>query len=91
MHWTTRKKLVDDFHYIVKSQFKHVLSKDNTYEVDYLFEFKKSPLDASNCVAMCKIIEDVIFEDDTYKIIRKITIQSRKGEEDCVHIKIEQL
>jgi len=91
MHWRKRKKIVDDYHYLVKSQFKHVLSKANCYEVEYLFEFKSNPLDASNCVSMVKLIEDVIFEDDNWRVVRKITIKSRKSVQDCVNIKIEEV
>ena len=42
----------------------------------------------SNCVAMVKLIEDVIFEDDNYKIVESITIKSRKAKFDNVEIEI---
>jgi len=90
-HWSKRKRLKDEYKLMVKSQFKGCLSKLNTYEVDYVFQFKLRPLDASNCVAMLKLIEDIIFEDDAYKIVKKISISSRKGETDLVLIKIKQL
>ena len=88
-HWTKRKKIKDRYKLIIKSQFKQVLSKENSYSVTYLFNFKTRPLDASNCVAMVKLIEDVIFEDDNYKIVNSITIKSRKSKQDSVEIKIE--
>jgi hypothetical protein len=78
-HWSKRKDLKDSYHLLIKSQFNHVFSKDKCYEVDYVFYFKGAPLDASNCVAMAKLIEDVIFEDDNWKIVKKITIASRKA------------
>lgn len=87
-HWSKRKKLKDQYKLLIKSQFKQVLLKSNTYEVEYIFTFRIRPLDASNCVAMVKLIEDVIFEDDNYKIVESITIKSRKGVEDSVEIKI---
>lgn len=90
-HWTSRKKLKDTYTLIIKSQFKDVLSKEKQYEVKYDFNFNKRPLDASNCVAMVKMIEDVIFEDDSYKIVKKIIITSNKSKEDNVIIKIKEL
>ena len=83
-----RKKLKDKYKLLIKSQFKQVLSKDKTYEVEYTFNFKTRPLDASNCVAMVKLIEDVIFEDDNYKIVESINIKSRKAKFDSVEIEV---
>ena len=88
VHWTKRKKLKDKYKLLIKSQFKQVLSKDKTYEVEYTFNFKTRPLDASNCVAMVKLIEDVIFEDDNYKIVESINIKSRKAKFDSVEIEV---
>jgi hypothetical protein len=87
-HWTKRKAIKDQYYWIIKSQFKAILSKGSIYQVDYSFIFKSKPLDASNTIAMVKMIEDIIFEDDSYKIIDKITISSKKGTEDIVNIKI---
>ena len=88
VHWTKRKKMKDKYKLIIKSQFKPILPKDKSYQVDYTFNFKTRPLDASNCVAMVKLIEDVIFEDDNYKIVNSINIKSRKATADSVEIKI---
>jgi hypothetical protein len=88
-HWTKRKAIKDQYHWIIKSQFKGVLSRDNVYEVDYAFYFKNNALDASNTIAMVKMIEDIIFEYDGWKVITKITISSRKGTEDLVNIEIK--
>jgi len=88
VHWSKRKKLKDKYKILIKSQFKQVLSKDKTYQVQYTFNFKTRPLDASNCVAMVKLIEDVIFEDDNYKIVTSLNIKSRKAKFDSVEIKI---
>ena len=87
-HWSFRKKLKDNYTLIVKSQFKDVLPASNSYDTEYHFTFKSRPLDASNCVAMVKMIEDIIFESDGYKVIKSILITSTKGAEDMVEIKI---
>ena len=87
-HWTIRNKLKETYIWIVKSQFKEILSKDSIYECEYVFTFKSKPLDASNTIAMVKMIEDIIFEDDKWDIVRKISISSIKGNEDIVNIKI---
>jgi uncharacterized protein YqgV (UPF0045/DUF77 family) len=91
IHWTKRKKIKDTYTLLVKSQFKKVLPKSNTYKVAYNFTFKNRALDASNCVAMVKMIEDIIFENDSYKIVKSILITSQKGAEDSVEIKIDLL
>lgn len=90
-HWTKRKKLKDTYKILVKSQFKGVFSNDKQYIVSYNFTFISRPLDASNCVAMVKMIEDIIFESDGYKIVRKLEISSDKGKENIVTIKIKEL
>ena len=87
-HWSNRVKIKNKYKFLIKSQFKGVFKADNTYEVSYTFNFKKRPLDASNCVAMVKMIEDIIFEDDSYKIVNKISIRSRKSTKDSVIIEI---
>jgi hypothetical protein len=89
-HWSFRKKLKDNYTLIVKSQFKDVLPASNSYDTEYHFTFKSRPLDASNCVAMVKMIEDIIFESDGYKVIKSILITSEKGAEDIVEIKINK-
>lgn len=88
MHWTKRKKMKDNYVKIVKSQFSKTLPKINTYNTEYHFIFKSRALDASNCVAMVKMIEDIIFEDDSYKVVKSILITSSKGDEDLVQINI---
>ncbi len=90
-HWTKRKRLKDAYSLIIKNQLKDVLSKQNKYHVSYYFGFRVRPLDATNCVAMVKLIEDIIFEDDSYKIVESITIQSNKSKTDFVEIEIIEL
>ena len=89
MHWTKRKKMKDSYTQIVRSQFREVLPKDKSYSVEYHFKFKNRPLDASNCVAMVKMVEDIIFADDSYKIVHSILISSGKGERDTLEINIK--
>ena len=87
-HWSFRKKLKDNYTLIVKSQFKEVLPASESYDTEYHFTFNSRPLDASNCVAMVKMIEDIIFESVGYKVIKSILITSSKGDQDIVEIKI---
>jgi hypothetical protein len=89
MHWTKRKELKDLMTLKVKSQCKRVFSKDEKYIVGYDFEFKGTPLDASNCMGMLKMIEDILFQDDKWDIIDLGGITSRKGKQDKVTITIE--
>jgi len=90
-HWSDRKEMKDNYITIVNSQFRHVFSKDGIYSCHYAFEFKNKPLDASNCVAMAKMIEDIIFEDDKFDIVTNIGFSSCKGKEDKVTIKVIDL
>lgn len=87
-HWSKRKEIKDLYRLIIKNQFKSILSKDNYYQVYYDFRFKNKPLDASNCAAMVKLIEDIIFENDNYKTIHFVGISSSKDIEDKVIVKI---
>jgi len=87
-HWRKRKALKDNYIAIIKGQFKHVFPKNKTYLVYYTFYFKSRALDVSNTVYMLKMIEDVIFEDDSYKIVQELNIKSLKSTsgEDYVEI-----
>lgn len=92
-HWSKRKKIKDNYKLIVKSRFKEIFKADRNYIVSYVFFFTKNPLDATNCVAMVKLIEDIIFEKDNYNIIDSISISSRKSKykKDSVYIEILEL
>jgi hypothetical protein len=87
-HWSIRSKLKNDYALIIKSQYKYVFSKDKNYTVFYNFLFKNKPLDASNCVAMLKMIEDIIFENDGHNVITGIHIQSEKSPSKKDYVKI---
>lgn len=88
IHHRERMRIKELFYYSIKSQTKIIFSKHDTYNVDYLFEFKGKPLDASNCVGMIKIIEDILFENDAYNIVLSIKIRSIKSNQDRVVINI---
>ena len=53
-HWTKRQKLKEQYLWLVKRRISVY-----PITVSYFFEFKTRPLDASNCVAMIKLIEEV--------------------------------
>jgi hypothetical protein len=89
--WHVRKKDKDTYTLLTKSQCKELFSKDKQYEVDYDFYYKNRALDISNTVYSLKMIEDILFEDDSYKIIKKLSITSNKGPEDKVVITVKEL
>jgi hypothetical protein len=91
-HWTERSAMKDTYSYIIFSQIKNLsFTKEKKYHVEYSFFFKSHPLDASNCGSMIKLIEDIIFDRDGFKVVKKITVESNKGKEDLVNIKIHEL
>lgn len=90
-HWRVRKKIKDGYIKTVKNQIKHSFSKEKSYDVSYEFIFQSRPLDASNTVYMLKMIEDILFESDGYKVVTDLHIKSRKGKTDCVNIIIKEL
>ena len=90
-HWTVRKRIKDNYAWIIKSQFRHVFPKDRKYACTYDFYFKTRPLDVSNVVSMLKLIEDIIFEDDRYDIIPHLSISSQKATSDYVQINVIEI
>jgi hypothetical protein len=80
-HWTARKKIKDAYKKLIKHKVE-----DGVYDVEYTFYFKSRPLDATNTIAMAKMIEDIIFENDSYKKIKSVTLKSRKSKNDYVEI-----
>lgn len=89
-HWSTRKKQADLYHqYIRGLNLKPV--KEKPLEITYIFTFKSSPLDTSNCSYMSKLLEDGmvksgVIEDDSPEYVSSTTIYSKKGKEDKVKI-----
>jgi hypothetical protein len=90
-NWKVRARLKDNYIAIIKSQFKHVFPKDKQYKAKYTFYFKSRALDVSNCVYMLKMVEDIIFEDDSYKIVKELHIKSLKGDYDHLSIEVEEI
>lgn len=90
-HWRKRKSISDAYKLLVKKQCKFVFPKTKKYHLDFIFFFKKNPLDASNCVAMAKMIEDVLMEDDKHDIVKRISLSSKKSNYDYVTINITEL
>jgi hypothetical protein len=88
-HWTKRAKLKEAYKWTIAAQTKIVFSKHDTYNVTYDFEFRTRPLDATNTVAMVKMIEDILFEDDKYNVVLSVRMTSRKSNKDQVTICIE--
>ena len=86
-HWSKRVKIKNAFKLILR-RYKQ-FPKDHKYKCDYRFTFKRNALDASNCVAMVKIIEDILFEDDKWDIVTSISISSKKGKTDSMELIIE--
>lgn len=90
-HWIHRKRIKTDYTWLVKSQCKKVFKKDKQYNVECHFYFKTNPLDASNTIAMYKLIEDILFEDDKWDIIRSVRIVSNKDKDERVELIITEL
>ena len=70
------------------SDWDNVVNADKQYNVDYEFEFKSRPLDGTNTMAIVKMLEDIIFEKDNYKVVRRVSTMSSKGKEDLVKITV---
>jgi hypothetical protein len=87
MHWSKRNKMKNTYKLLL-NKHRCIFLKSGIYDVSYDFQFKGSPLDASNCVAMVKLIEDVLFEDDKHDIVVRLAMSSRKGKEDKVTITV---
>jgi hypothetical protein len=88
MHWSKRNSIKDKYHRLIPTlnDIKFPI------RVHYVFIFKNNPLDASNCVGMLKMIEDVLFDkNDGYNKICIGGIVSKKGPEDKVEILIENI
>jgi hypothetical protein len=86
-HWSKRKKIKDAYKLIISSITKETI--DFPCDVEYEFWFKSRPLDCSNaCGGMVKLIEDCLFVDDSYKMVRSIKISSKKRNDDVVFIKV---
>jgi hypothetical protein len=88
-HWSARTKIKNEYILLVGAQTKQRFTK--LCDVEYEFNFEKKPLDASNCVAMVKLIEDILFADDSGKVVRSIKISSKKCIQEFVVIYVTEL
>ncbi len=92
-HWAKRKKIVDAFKLDVWAQLRNQTDRRSfkkPCKVQYIFEFKSKPLDCSNVVLMLKMIEDVLFPDDSPKIVKEIRMSSLKSVENKVTVIISE-
>jgi hypothetical protein len=83
-HWSKRVAIKNAYKLIIRSKYKGLITFPS--DVEYWFEFKSNPLDCSNCIAMVKMIEDIIFEKDSPKFVRSVKVRSKKGTQDKVNI-----
>lgn len=84
-HWGQRKKMKDTYK-ILLSGYKANLKKGESVHTEYRFGFSSYPIDASNTIAMAKMIEDCLFENDSYKIVKSVKVSSEKSKRDFVEI-----
>ena len=88
-HWSNRTKIKNAYKRVIAKQTDLLIGQE--CKVEYAFEFESHPLDASNTVAMAKMIEDIIFPNDGYKMVRKVSYSSDKGPKNKVTLKIKIL
>ncbi len=94
MHWAERTRLVDAFKLDVFTQLCNQTSRRSFVKpckAKYIFEFKSTPLDCSNCAGMLKMIEDVLFPKDSPDIVKELSITSLKSVEDKVTVIINNV
>ena len=84
-HWSVRKKIKDTYKTLLRG-YKVILNENESVHTEYRFGFSKRPLDASNTIAMVKMIEDCLFVDDSYKIVKSVKVSSEKSKRDFVEI-----
>jgi hypothetical protein len=83
-HWTFRKKIKDTYKLLIRRA-----KLSGKYKVEYEFHFKSRPLDCTNTIAMVKMIEDILFENDDYKHILEVSLRSVKDTSEYVNIIIK--
>ena len=86
-HWSKRKQTKDIYKLLINQKEK----LKGKFNCEYHFYFKSRPLDASNCVAMVKLIEDCLIENDAYNYIKSILITSKKADRDQVVVKVTKI
>ena len=86
-HWSKRKKIKDAYKLLLMPQIPKQINFPCV--VEYEFWFTTRPLDCSNaCGGMVKLIEDCLFEDDSYKMVRSIKVTVKKAKDNIVFIKV---
>ena len=95
-HWKLRNDDKNNYHNYYVPIFRMKLNPVVFYplHIDYVFKFKKTPLDSSNCSYMGKLIEDCliisnIIKNDNPKHVKTISYTSIKDVNDKVLIKIK--
>ena len=81
VHYRTRQKIADYFHYLVKEDCKQLKQITKKVNLDFEFYFKSRYLDSSNCSFMWKCLEDWLvknwlLKDDTNQYIWKVSYHS---------------
>jgi len=95
VNWTVRKKHKEDFLWLT-IHFKQLEKISGKVDIDFNFFFKKVALDSSNCSYLAKMLEDClvgygVIQGDSPKFVRKISMQSQKGEKDFCEITITKI
>ena len=75
-HWADFHEIKKAYRLIMAPKVKKLTFK---CDVKYVFEFRRNPLDNTNCISMIKVIEDIIWPNDAPNIVRTITIESFKS------------
>jgi len=95
VHWSKRKKIKEVFTMIAMEELRCQTTHRKFVKpcnVEYIFEFKGKALDCSNCAGgMVKLLEDILFPDDSPKIVKSIKITSLGSVEDKVTVIIKEL
>lgn len=86
-HWGFRTGMKKKYSRILGMHY-NCIDCSKQYDVEYTFQFKIKPLDATNTMGMVKMIEDVLFKNDGYKVVLSVRTSSSKGKKDSVEIKV---
>ena len=94
-HWSKRRKMADEFHWVVAAMRKECDLKPRLFPVrmTYKFYFQGRALDTSNCAAMVKLLEDGfvkagVLPGDGPAYVREITIINGGGGAGDNHVVI---